>query len=220
MPFVKGTLALNVSSSAKPWDSLSSYAIRVNGNPLPSFASIDWTSKLNSTGSTFKSLIQPTSNQFSERLSSHLVVSIDSSQIKGGIPMQLLDMNKSPFLSESSVIVGEGILDINSVFMESLKRCFDSDKSQQFGHKLTTGLSLVSIKDKQLTMDVEVEVEFIMDGISPTASIALYRAMGSSAIESDERTRIEIGLKQAFIEADQDDSGFISFEEVFLAPHS
>lgn len=221
MPFVNGKLSLNLSLTSLPWDPRASYAVRVDGNDsFPSYAYLQQkAAKLNSTMSTNVSTGLADRSGFANTLPPMITANIDAAQINTAILVRLIDLNKSPISSEPSLDVARGFLDVSTMFLDALKNCFDASRSSDGHSRLQSRLTFVSNKDESLTMEVSVEASFTVDGISNVASAALSRAIEESSTSLDSRNRIELGLKQAFVMADTDNSGFVTFEEANSPPY-
>ena len=214
VPFIKGRLSLSLSSSSPSWDPRSYYAVRVDGDdPLPAYACFDPKPKLNSTiSSKISSAITDKISTIST-LPTVLTANIDVAKISRPILVRLIELNRSPLSSELNLDAAAGFLDISSMFMDSVKNCFDASSSSEGHARVQSRMTFVSIKDRSLTMDVNVEACFLCDGVSPTAHLAFSRAVGDTPMSLEAKNRIELGLKQAFVMADTDNSGCVSFEE-------
>ena len=215
IPFIKGKLSLIFSTPSSRWDLRSSYAMRVDGSEsFPSYAQLQQKPRLSTTTSTNFSSVLGERSTLSYNLQTTATMNIDVAKISSIISVRLIDLNKMPLSSEASLDVAAGFLNIGPMITEALKSCFDASRPSDVHSKLQSRLTLISINNKSLTMDVDVEASFTVVGINSTASSALSKAIRESSASFEGRNRIELGLRQAFIIADADNSGFVSFEEV------
>ena len=216
VPFMTGQLRLKLrppndnSSKKKTGVEMIPLSISSERGSLPIYAT------LSSSSDTVIQMMIDTEALRDQGIEIHILPSLAAHSLYSSLPSSSTTLLET----SSNYTVESCVLDVEPLLYTALKNCFSTDQNSFCSASSIQNVALGNAArgpDKAIIASLECEIRLTIESVSASALTAMGASFNST-LNKEEDASGEIRLKQAFVAADTDSSGFVSYEEVNCSP--